>query len=121
VKWHNDGVDTSSLYILLQWLTAEGNYNHYPGARDSARPTSKGKTKDNYCTDISNLIKRAGIKVEHTKKAVWAKINEVKSSYCKANDWINNTGVGVECQTMLQNYVKALCPYYYDVHKVFMD
>ena len=101
MKGHNDGVDTSSLSILLQWLTAEGNYNHYHGASNSARPSSKGKTKDNYCTDISNLIKRAGIKFECTKNAVQAKINEVESAYCKANNWINNKGAGVECQIML--------------------
>jgi hypothetical protein len=27
----------------------------------------------------------------------------------------------VECQITLQNYAKTLCPYYYDVHEVFMD
>jgi hypothetical protein len=117
VKWHSDSVDTSSLNVLLQWLTAESNYNNYRGGRT----LSKGKTKDNYCTEISDLIKRAGIKVEQTKNAVRAKINEIEAAYHKANDWINNTGAGVECQIMLQNYVKTICPYYYDVHEVFMD
>jgi hypothetical protein len=36
VKWHNGGIDTSLLNILLQWLIAEGNYNHYCGASYSA-------------------------------------------------------------------------------------
>jgi hypothetical protein len=27
VKWYNDGIDISSLTVLLRWLTAEGNYN----------------------------------------------------------------------------------------------
>jgi len=67
------------------------------------------------------LIKRARIKVERTKNAVRAKINEIKATYCKAKDWNNNTGAGVECQITLQNYVKTLRPYYYDVHEVFMD
>jgi hypothetical protein len=118
VKCHNDGVDTSSLNVLLQWLTAEGNYNNYRGASDSGGPLSEGKTKDNYCTEISDLIKRARIKVERTKNAVRAKINEIKATYCKAKDWNNNTGAGVECQITLQNYVKTLRPYYYDVHEV---
>jgi hypothetical protein len=34
---------------------------------------------------------------------------------------MNNTGAGVDCQETLQNYVKKICPYYYDVHEVFMD
>jgi len=100
---------------------AEGNYNNYHGASNSGGPLSKGKTKDNYCTEIIDLIKRAGIKVEWTKNAVWAKTNEIEAAYCKANDWINSTGAGVECQITLQNYVKTLCPYYYDIHEVFMD
>ncbi len=103
MKWHNDGVDTSSLNALLQWLTAEGNYNNYCGASNSGGPLSKGKANDNYCTEISDLMKRAGIKVERTKNAVRAKINDIKAAYCKANDWINNTGAGVECQIKLQN------------------
>jgi len=47
------------------------------------------------------LIKRARIKVERTKNAVRAKINEIKATYCKAKDWNNNTGAGVECQITL--------------------
>jgi hypothetical protein len=27
----------------------------------------------------------------------------------------------VDCEVTLQNYVKSLCPYYYDVHEVFSD
>ena len=46
VKWHNDGVNTSSLEILLKWLTTEGNYNRYRGASDSLLPSDKGKAKD---------------------------------------------------------------------------
>jgi hypothetical protein len=52
---------------------------------------------------------------------VRAKISEIETCYRRANDWINNTGAGVDCQETLQNYVKKLCPYYYDVHEVFMD
>ena len=99
----------------------EGNYNRYRGASDSLLPSDKGKTKDSYCNEISDIIKRAGIKIERTRNAVQAKINDIESSYHRANDWINNTGAGVECQISLQNYVKSLCPYYYDVHETFMD
>jgi hypothetical protein len=67
------------------------------------------------------LIQSAGIKIERSKNAVRAKISEIETCYCHANDWINNTGVGVDCRETLQNYVKKLCPYYYDVHEVFMD
>ncbi len=70
---------------------------------------------------ISDIIKKAGIKIERSRNAVWAKINEIESAYHHANDWINNTGAGVECEVTLQNYVKTLCPYYYDVQEVFSD
>jgi len=45
----------------------------------------------------------------------------IESSYLCANDWINNTGAGSDYEVTLQNYVKSLCPYYYDVHEVFSD
>jgi hypothetical protein len=45
VKWHNDGVGTNSLALLLQWLTTEGNYNSYRGAGDTCAPSQKGKAR----------------------------------------------------------------------------
>jgi hypothetical protein len=83
VKWHNGGIDTSLLNILLQWLIAEGNYNHYCGASYSALPSSKGKTKDNYCTEISDLLKRAGIKIERQENVVQAKSTKLKAPTAK--------------------------------------
>ncbi len=74
----------------------EGNYNRYRGASDSLLPSDKGKSKDSYCNDISDLIKKSGIKIERMRSAVRAKINEIESSYRRANDWINNTGAGVD-------------------------
>jgi hypothetical protein len=67
------------------------------------------------------LIQSAGINIERSKNAVQAKISEIEMCYHHANDWINNTRAGVGCQETLQNCVKKLCPYYYDVHEVSMD
>jgi hypothetical protein len=53
--------------------------------------------------------------------AAAAKINEMESAYHRANVWIINTGAGVDCEVTLQNYLKSLCPYYYDVREVFLD
>ncbi len=78
VKWHNDGVATNSLALLLQWLTTEGNYNSYRGASDTCAPSQKGKSKDTYCSEISALIQSAGIKIERSKNAVQAKISEIE-------------------------------------------
>ena len=80
MKWHNDGVNTSSLMILLKWLMTEGNYNSYRGASDSLLPSNKGKSKDSYCNDISDIIKKAGIKIEQSRNAVRVKINEIESA-----------------------------------------
>jgi hypothetical protein len=63
VKWHNDGLNTSPLTILLKWLMMEGNYNRDHGASDSILPSDKGKTKDSYCSEICKLIKKSGIKI----------------------------------------------------------
>jgi hypothetical protein len=67
------------------------------------------------------LIQSAGIKTERSKNVVRAKISDIETCYSRAKDWINNTGAGVECQETLKYYVNKLCPYYYDVHEVFMD
>ena len=67
------------------------------------------------------MIQSAGINIERSKNAVQAKISEIEMCYHHANDCINNTRAGVGCQETLQNCVKKLCPYYYDVHEVFMD
>ena len=99
----------------------EGNYNNYWGASDTCAPSHKGKSKDTYCTEISALIQSASIKIEHSKNAVQTKISEIEMHYCHANDWINIVEAGFEGQETLQNYVKKFCPYYYDVHEVFMD
>ena len=48
----------------------EGNYNRYRGASDSLLPPDKGKTKDTYWNEISDIINRAGIKIERTWNAV---------------------------------------------------
>ncbi len=52
---------------------------------------------------------------------VFGVVLERRICYSRAKDWINNTGAGVECQETLKYYVNKLCPYYYDVHEVFMD
>ena len=110
MKWHNDGLNTSSLTILLKWLTIEGNYNRYCGASDSLLISDKGKTKDSYCREICEVIKKSGIKIEQTRNAVHEKINEIESSYHRANDWINNTGAGVDCEVTFTELCKSLCP-----------
>ena len=61
--WDNDGSDTSpsSLDILLQWLTDQGNAAKYFGAKDTTTDSvgfnaDDGVTKQGLCNEISQII-----------------------------------------------------------------
>ncbi|ETL35886.1 hypothetical protein L916_12043 [Phytophthora nicotianae] len=77
VLWDRDGVNggPSSMKILLDWLTTEGNYTKWKGG-------------------IERRLIDAGIR--HRKPAdVRDKIQNLESKYRTAVAWLANTGQGV--------------------------
>lgn len=108
----------TSMSILLKWLTTESNYNKYRGG-----PTSQGKGKTHWCTVISEQIKDAGVRVYRNPNAIKCKISNLETSFKQAHDWVHGTGAGVRENepTAFNDYVKQLCPYYFDLLEVMQD
>ncbi|ETL91413.1 hypothetical protein L917_10037, partial [Phytophthora nicotianae] len=95
VLWDRDGVNggLSSMKILLDWLTTEGNYTKWKGGG-----LSVGKPAD-----------------------VRDKIQKLELKYRTAVDWLANTGQGVTDETSIRSALVKRCPYYYELSPVMDD
>ena len=119
IPWDKDNVtenSPSSMQILLEWITTEGNYARYRGA-----DSTNGSTKLVICKEVTNLIAKAGIVTERTQNSVKSRIMHLESSFREANDWLNATGQGVTCEKNLREAVLSRCRYYYDLVDVMLD
>lgn len=121
--WTKDGKNgpddpTTSMSILLKWLTTEGNYNKYRGGSGSL-----GKGKMYWCNILSQEIKQAGVRTIRTPKAIKNKISNIEDMFKEAHDWAHQTGAGVKEDDPRQfnDYVKKKCPYYFDLLEVMQD
>ncbi|KAH9446003.1 hypothetical protein KEM48_004600 [Puccinia striiformis f. sp. tritici PST-130] len=94
ISWENDGVDKdgvvgfSSMQILLDWLTTEGNFERWRG------DIQGGLTKEVLAGEIITIYAENGIH-HRNNKDVRSKIQELQDSYSKACDWLRNTGEGI--------------------------
>lgn len=85
-RWNNDGAKgtddpVNSISILLDWLTIFPNYANYRGASDSSTTLDEaGKSKLDYCKEISDIIKTKGILVERSPDAIRSKIQSIELS-----------------------------------------
>ncbi|KAI7959867.1 hypothetical protein MJO29_004935 [Puccinia striiformis f. sp. tritici] len=94
ISWEKDGVDKdgvvgfSSMQILLDWLTTEGNFERWRG------DIQGGLTKEALAAEIITIYAENGIH-HRNNKDVRSKIQELQDSYSKACDWLRNTGEGI--------------------------
>ncbi len=71
---------------------------------------------------LSKKIKEAGITVDGNPKSVGAKLQRMEAEYKRANDFVVNTGQGLlEEGKDITQYVKKLCPFYYELHPIMAD
>lgn len=121
LSWLNDGPNDSinSMSILLDWLSTEPNYSKYRGSDDDKSLMEGGKSKIQYCADISELIASNGIKAKRTADAVKNKIADIHRKWTKAHDWTQATGSGVTNETDFKAGVLHRCEYYYTLLDVF--
>ncbi|KAF1785365.1 hypothetical protein GQ600_1493 [Phytophthora cactorum] len=84
-RWHNDGPDdsVSSLRVLLDWLTTEGNYNKWRGGDKQS-----GETKAVLAAQISTLIHEKGITHLRKPKDTITKISQLEQSFRDAVDFL---------------------------------
>ena len=97
--WTNDGTEDtpSSMDMLLDWLTTDGNYSRWKGS-----DTKKGHLflniglkggikKEVLCTEICNALKAVGIDYR-VNADIRPKISTIEQGFRKASDWLANTG-----------------------------
>lgn len=121
--WTRDGKGgpddpSTSMSILLKWLTAEGNYNKYRGG-----PTSHGKGKMYWASILSSDMKEAGIRKYRSPKAIKNKIQNLEDAFKHAHDWAGQTGAGVkeDDPRQFKEYILKKCPHYFDLLDVMQD
>jgi hypothetical protein len=120
LHWERDGNlgpddPNSSMRILLDWITTEGNYSRFCGKN------GVGMRKVEFANQIAVLINAQQVRIARTAKDVMNKIQYLESQFREASDWMNNTGAGVTDQEQFDAYVKKLCPYYDDLKAVMDD
>ncbi|GMG16899.1 unnamed protein product [Phytophthora fragariaefolia] len=115
--WHNDGPNdsVSSLSVILDWITTQGNYKRWRGGDKQS-----GETKNAIAAQISGLIQASGVKTQRKSKDIITKIGQLEQSYRDAVDFLSNTGAGITDETSLQEAILRRCPHY-DVLKEVMD
>ena len=120
--WFNDGkkgwTDTvSSHAIIMQWLSAEGNYASYRGNKF-------GKRKIDICAEVASQINDAGVIKNRTATEVKGKIEHMERQYRAADAFIHTeTGQGLRSRQdgTFETAVKRRCPHYYELDGIFRD
>ncbi|KAG9398677.1 hypothetical protein AC1031_014460 [Aphanomyces cochlioides] len=117
VSWNTDGIadGKTSMDIVLEWLTAEGNYNRW---RDGDK--NSGDTKTALATKINNIMIANGISNRKPKDIV-TKISTIESDYRAARDWQENTGQGIDSEVTIEEELKKRCPCFFLVDAVMRD
>ena len=125
-RWDADGPNgpntlPNSESIVLDWWTTGDNWSIYRGGKLSNGKTSVLK-KESTWKVLSKKIKDAGVKVDRNPKSVGAKLQRMEAEYKRANDFVMNTGQGLlEEGKDITQYVKKLCPFYYELHPIMAD
>jgi hypothetical protein len=103
--------------VLLDWLTTEGNYMAYCGNK---KYNQTGKIKTDFQKEIDNLIdKKLGVR--KGIKAVENKIGHLERNFREANDWLNNTGAGLQTPGDINEYFCKKFPLYNILQRIMGD
>ena len=113
-RWSNDGPNDflNSQSIVMDWITTEGNYNRYRGG-DKQNGMTKASIASSIATEIFNKI---GVK--RLRKDVENKIQNLEALYKKASDWKGETGAGISEPGKVEEYLRKLCPYYFELQPI---
>ena len=113
-RWSNDRPNDflNSQTILMDWITTEGNYNRYRGG-----DKHNGMTKASIATSIgTEILNKIG--VTRIGKDVENKIQNLEALYKKASDWKGATGAGISDPGKVEEYLRKLCPYYFELQPI---
>ncbi|KAI9613178.1 hypothetical protein H4Q26_010457 [Puccinia striiformis f. sp. tritici PST-130] len=107
----------SSMRILLDWITAPGNFKKWRGKKGS------GVSKEFLANEILQKMAAQGIN-HRIARDIRTKIQEIQSSFITACDFLRNTGQGLLAEDIANgtNDIRAAvlkkCKYYYDLEDV---
>ena len=129
-RWDRDsapGSSNTSISILIDWMTTEGNYNAYRG------DVVMGKTRDRICNDVAESINKSGVLTTRTGPQVECKIRKLESEFKHALAFFSETGQGLEGNDgrklnkddkgnhpqSVKDLILRRCQYYYELEPVF--
>lgn len=124
-KWHSDAKPETphltSMKILLDWMTEEGNYSKYRG-KDNG-----GKKKKKFHEELAAQMSEATTSIRDDKQ-VGAKIQHLEKKWREAHNFATSeTGAGMEQKdfangtTTFRDIVLGKCEYYYELLEIFQD
>ena len=121
--WTNDGPKGTddpnhSMKHLIDWLTTGDNWIKYKGKNNS------GKSKSQFAKEIASFINSTGVKETRSAEQVRVKIDAIEKAYKIADNFVNNTGVGLKeddpdnFEDVVRN---KFFPYYFELEPIFRD
>jgi hypothetical protein len=122
-KWDSDGKngpeDThTSMRILLDWWTIEGNYSKFCGKHND------GVKKKQFAAALATKM-TAETSSKRDSKNVLNKIQHIEKKWREAHNFATSeTGAGIlesDGATSFEELVKGKCPYYYELLEVMQD
>jgi hypothetical protein len=123
-KWTSDGKmgpedPNTSMQILIDWMTTEGNYSNYRGKGNN------GATKLQFAMILAEKMAKETLSNEQNAKQVMDKISRVEDSFRLAHEFATSqTGAGIqerEGEQTFKDIVKRKCTYYYNLFEVMVD
>jgi hypothetical protein len=124
VPWDKDGKKGqddphTSMKILIEWMTTEGNYSRYRGKGNNS------VTKLQFATSLAERMARETMSTEQNAKQVMDKIARIKESFRSAQEFATSqTGAGIQerdGKATFQDLVKRKCSIYYQLVDVMLD
>ena len=121
--WNTDGLKGSddphtSMKILLDWMTEQGNYSKYRGK------DNEGVKKKQFATVLAEKMKEETSSKSRTPKQVLAKIKHIEEQFRIAHNFATSeTGAGLEEANgeTFQDMVRKKCQYYYELLEIMGD
>ncbi|EEY61429.1 uncharacterized protein PITG_01727 [Phytophthora infestans T30-4] len=118
VLWDSDSATRggkTSIAILLEWLTAPGNYARW---RDGKSQT--GETRETLCSEIKSTMRQHGI--HHRENAnIRTQISELERSFDSARNWLKENDLHPYTfpHGPAETHVLRMCRYYHTLNEVF--
>ncbi|KAG1687990.1 hypothetical protein DVH05_004509 [Phytophthora capsici] len=138
VLWDSDSATRdgkTSISILLEWLSAPGNYERWRGgSKPQKGETREALTREALCSEIKNVMRLHGI--NHRENAnIRTQISELERSFDAARNWLRENhynpytferlasgggeAVVDDPRGPAEAHVLRMCRYYHTLNEVF--